>query len=175
MFTVWILSAITLLSVGAIATQRSRKRRVDRLRAEWGRPASRTHRLDAMAESHASRVAVTHGRSLDARTWSDLNLDEVFSAIDRTESTLGQHALYHRLRTTPVADHLESFEAIVNRMSVDEVARERAQLARTGHDENSDRPSPALRRPGSAAQSRRDHRRNARPKARDDANSPVKR
>jgi len=43
-----------------------------------------------MAASHASRVAITRGRSLDSRTWADLNLDDVLIAIDRTESTLGQ-------------------------------------------------------------------------------------
>ena len=69
------------------------------------------------------------GRSLDERTWVDLNLDEVFAAIDRTQSTLGQHALYHRLRTAPVADHLEAFEALVRRITLDPAARERAQVA----------------------------------------------
>ena len=40
-------------------------------------------------------------------------MDDVFAAVDRTQSTLGQHALYHRLRTAPVADHLAAFEALV--------------------------------------------------------------
>ena len=64
---------------------------------------------DRTDPSHGRHVYITPqpespfsaGGSLDERTWVDLNLDDVFAAIDRTQSTLGQHALYHRLRTAP--------------------------------------------------------------------------
>jgi hypothetical protein len=86
--------------------------------------------MDAIRASHQSRLSATESSaSLDDRTWDDLNLDEVFAALDRTESTLGQHALYHRLRTAPIADHLDAFEALVTRMSADVQIRERAQMA----------------------------------------------
>jgi hypothetical protein len=68
--------------------------------------------MDAMFTSHVSRIAILGGRSLDERTWGDLNLDDVFAAIDCTQSTLGQHALYHRLRTAPTAVHIGAFEAL---------------------------------------------------------------
>lgn len=42
--------------------------------------------------------------------------------------TLAQHALHYRLRSAPVAAHLEAFESLVTRMSGDAPARERAQL-----------------------------------------------
>jgi hypothetical protein len=67
--------------------------------------------------------------TVDDRTWEDLHLDDVFAAIDRTESTLGQHALYHRLRSAPEPLHIDAFEALVTRFSMDAPARERAQLA----------------------------------------------
>jgi hypothetical protein len=86
--------------------------------------------MDAIADVSRSRRRHTSNDSfLDDRTWNDLNLDEVFESIDRTESTLGQQALHHRLRTAPVANNLQAFEALVNRMASDEVARERAQIA----------------------------------------------
>ena len=92
----------------------------DRSRAEVGR-----HR-----RVHRSRVAHGEGvASLDDRTWDDLNLDDVFAVLDRTEGTLGQHALYHRLRTAPVAEHLEAFEALVTRLGSDAPLRERTQTA----------------------------------------------
>ena len=104
-----VLPALLLLVVAAI--RRSRRQRLARIRATWGAPIERVRRMDAMSTSHAARITVfTGGRSLDERTWVDLNLDDVFAAIDRTQSTLGQHALYHRLRTMPVADHLGAFE-----------------------------------------------------------------
>lgn len=121
--------ALAPLFAGA-ALRFGRRRRLARIRAAWGVPVDRTRRMDAMAASHRSRLAGTSAaRSLHDRTWSDLDLDAVFAAIDRTQSTLGQHALYHRLRTMPVADHLAAFEALVTRMERDAEARERAQLA----------------------------------------------
>jgi hypothetical protein len=127
---IWVVVLALVLLLGAAAFQRSRRQLLAGIRTSWGQPIERVRRIDAISKSHASRVAVaTSSRSLDSRTWVDLNLDEVFAAIDRTQSTLGQHALYHRLRTAPVADHLEAFEALVSRMSLDVPARERAQMA----------------------------------------------
>ena len=85
--------------------------------------------MDRIADAHRSRVAAAGGASMDDRTWDDLNMDAVFAALDHTASTLGQHALYHRLRTTPEADRLEAFEALVERMTADVPARERARRA----------------------------------------------
>lgn len=86
--------------------------------------------MDAIAASHQSRLSSMGSRaSLDARTWEDLNLDAVFELLDRTESTLGQHALYHRLRTAPVAEKLEVFDLLVSRFERDIRLRERAQRA----------------------------------------------
>ena len=59
------------------------------------------------------------GRSLDDRTWADLNLDDVFTSIDRTTSTLGRQALYHRLRSAPLGDDLETFEVLSERLRND--------------------------------------------------------
>jgi hypothetical protein len=127
------LVVLGLLLVAAMAIAIARAARgslLARIRAAWGRPIERTRKLDAMAESHRSRASRPGAAgSLDDRTWADLDLDAVFVALDRTESTLGQHALYHRLRTAPIAGSLDAFEALVNRMSADVPSRERAQMA----------------------------------------------
>jgi MutS domain V len=126
----WIVALTIVGLIAMAAIRRSRARRLARIRSGWGLPTERVRRMDAMAASHAARIADFPDRaSLDDKTWADLNLDQVFAAIDRTQSTLGQHALYHRLRTAPVADHLLTFEALVCRMSLDAAARERAQVA----------------------------------------------
>jgi hypothetical protein len=128
--------------------------------------------MEAIAEYHRSRVdaeregpqtetatATETGpgrrrRSLDDRTWNDLDLDAVFAAIDRTESTLGQQAFYHRLRTAPVADHPDAFEALVQRLTADESIRTRVRkvLARLQDPHGYDlwwiaQPGAILRRP----------------------------
>ena len=125
------MAAAALAALLALAAVRlARERRLARIRAAWGKPVHRTRRMDAIVASHRSRLARTNpAPSLDDRTWTDLDLDAVFGAIDRTQSTHGQHALYHRLRTSPAGGHLGPFEALVARMERDAAARERAQLA----------------------------------------------
>jgi hypothetical protein len=124
----WLLLPALLLPAVAALIRRSRKQRLARVRAMWGMPIERLRSMDAISTSHARRVDVLGGGSLDERTWADLDFDQVFAALDRTQSTLGQHALYHRLRTAPVADHLDAFDALVRRMTVDATARERGQM-----------------------------------------------
>jgi hypothetical protein len=118
-----------ILAAGTL--RRGRARRLARLREDWGKQVSRTRNMEAIAGSYHSRLAAAalSAGDLDNRTWQDLNLDEVFAALDRTESTLGQHALYHRLRMAPATAHLDAFEALVNRIGADPALRERAQLA----------------------------------------------
>ena len=56
--------------------------------------------MASIAGSHHPCVDVAGGRgSLDDRAWDNLDMDAVFAAIDRTESTVGQQRLYHRLRS----------------------------------------------------------------------------
>src|SRR5580692_5732288 len=124
--------AVVAVLIGTVATLRaSRRKSLNRIRAEWGAPLERDRKIDAIRRSHRSRLDAVgvSGSSLDDRTWDDLNLDDVFDIVDRTESTLGQHALYHRLRSAPGADNLHTFDALTTRMSTDALGRERAQIA----------------------------------------------
>jgi len=125
-----IAVAVVVAAVIAIRFMRAaRTRALERLRGEWGQPVARPHRMDAIRASHQSRVQATGASSMDDRTWADLDMDDVFAALDRTAGTLGQHALYHRLRTSPSGAELDAFAALVERMSVDAAVRERAQIA----------------------------------------------
>jgi hypothetical protein len=127
-----LIAAIVVLLAGAtvVVRRRGRAKAVRMLRARWGQPADRERRLETIAASHRSRMsAMPFGTSLDDRTWDDLDLDDVFAALDHSESTLGQHALYHRMRTAPVAHHLEAFDALLSLFERDAALRERAQTA----------------------------------------------
>ena len=124
------LGLVVAVAIAAAVVRAARRSLLARIRAEWGQPVDRPRKLDAIAASHRSRASLPGADgSLDDRTWADLDLDQVFAALDRTQSTLGQHALYHRLRTAPAGGRLDVFEALVNRMSADVEARERAQMA----------------------------------------------
>lgn len=131
-----LLAAVAVLIALAVAAQwmsrRNRQQLLAGIRANWGKPSTLPRRMDAIAEYHRSVVlARGAGRSLDDRTWTDLNMDAVFQSIDRTGSTLGQQALYHRLRRQ-TADDLVEFEPLIERMSQDTPGRERVQVALSG-------------------------------------------
>ena len=86
--------------------------------------------MSAIASYHFALAGGGAGApALDDRTWADLNLDDVFALVDRTQSSVGQQLLYRRLRTAPQGDHLDAFEALVARMNGDAAAREAAQAA----------------------------------------------
>lgn len=128
-----VVALIVLVVAAELFSRRSRARLLSGIRANWGKPSTRERKMDAIAEYHRSIVeAEGAGGCLDDRTWSDLNLDEVFQAIDRTESTLGQQALYHRLRSRHDVVSLEAFEELVSKLAADAPMRERVQLALAG-------------------------------------------
>ena len=122
---------LRLLLFIALSIRAGRASKLDGIRSRWGRGWQRTYEFGAIASSHASRLAVSPSQySLDNRTWHDLNLDDVFAAIDHTTSTLGQHALYHRLRTLPAAAHDNTeFETLTTLVANQPSVRESAQLA----------------------------------------------
>ena len=122
------LAALVWLT--ARSSRRTRERLLEEFRLGWGQPRDRVRKMDVIADYHRSRAgAEAASRSVDDRTWDDLNMDAVFAALDRTESTLGQQVLYHRLRTAPVGAHLDAFAALTERMASDVAARETAQVA----------------------------------------------
>ncbi len=130
MFLEIAIVVLGLMGMAVLASRRSRGRLLARIRVDWGTPGQRSRDIAAITAACRSRLATLDRRStLDDRTWADLNLDQVFAAIDRTGSTLGQQALYHRLRTAPLSENLDTFSALVDRMTADVAARERAQLA----------------------------------------------
>ena len=115
--------------------------------APWGQMRARARDLKDLAAGFAARGGTSIGAALDSRTWDDLNLDDVFTVLDRTESVVGQQVLYARLRQPSAENHLAAFEALVAGLSDDVRSRERAQLALAGlADATDERPVRAAAR-----------------------------
>ncbi len=101
---------VASIGVAVAIVRRGRALHLARLRESWGKPIARTRKIEAIVASYRSRIQGSDDAGfLDDRTADDLNLPEVFAALDRTTSTLGQHALYYRLRTSPAAARLDAF------------------------------------------------------------------
>jgi hypothetical protein len=116
---------LVLSAIAAVSSWRNRRRELERVRADWGKPRERDRDMAAIAEFFRAQRDQDGG--IDDRTWDDLLLDSVFATIDRTETGLGRQLLYARLRASRNVP-LEAFEALVGQMSGDAVTRERTQL-----------------------------------------------
>lgn len=121
------LGLFLLAGLIAWSSWKSNSRRLARIRADWGRPRNRRRDLEAIADLFECHDAASE--SIDDRTWHDLLLDDVFAALDRTESSVGQQMLYRRLRSAPAPRALSAFEALVTRAASGSRIREHAQLA----------------------------------------------
>ncbi len=126
----WLpLGIVAFLFAGlALLQRRHRRTLLARFRAEWGHPSERERDIRAIWLYHGT-LATESECPLDERTGKDLDLDALFAVLDRTESTVGQQLLYHRLRTTPTSDNLEAFESLMVRLGEDARERERVQLS----------------------------------------------
>lgn len=89
----------------------------------------RAYKMDVIRSSHRARLDQFGDRPLDARTASDLDLDQVFLAVDRTASSLGQHALFHRLHVCVDEPARASMEPLVCHFTLNSVDRQRAHDA----------------------------------------------
>jgi len=134
-----VVTALLIIVLVAIAGHYMRERgrpSLKQLREEWGKPVDRQRDLTPIAEYHRWRADQEGGSTyLDDRTWSDLHLDLVFSKVDRTQSTIGNQLLYHRLRSYPSEEELKRYERLVQYFETHEEARFGAQLllARLSH------------------------------------------
>lgn len=129
---IWIafLVALGAVVVWRVTMSSRRQKTLRELRSDWGKPQDRERDMEAISAYHRSLQQDDRaGEGMDDRTWRDLDFGPLFGKLDRTESTLGQQALYHRLRMPPDAAKLDAFEALVTRMDEDVDARDRARMA----------------------------------------------
>jgi len=124
------LVALALWAGTRILRQRRQRKLLAALRARWSTWRDRERDFTVISSYFRARAAADPPTIVtDDRTWADLNLDDVFAMIDRTESGVGQQVLYTRLRAAPLGPHMPAFEAIVERLRADTALRERVQIA----------------------------------------------
>lgn len=106
-----------------LKNQEKRLRR--KIRAEWGTFAEKrftSEELYMIASYHRQQAA---GFSIDDITWHDTAMDEVFTALNRTYSSVGEEYLYHVLRTPSFSDEeLKERSRVAGVFTENEKARE---------------------------------------------------
>lgn len=123
-----ILPAIVVLVVatGKIRKVTNRRRRLDFIRAKWSLPAE-----DVRNFSQIERyLNVCHEKlNLSGETAADLDIDGLFSVVDRTNSRPGQQYLYKKLRTHKLDDKdFDTQERRIEMLCSDEFTRETVEL-----------------------------------------------
>lgn len=76
---------------------RSEKMRRESLRASWGREFEQPKNMDLIAMVFHKKPC--HSSCVDEATWQDLDMDGLFSKIDRCLTMLGRQNLYGQLRS----------------------------------------------------------------------------
>lgn len=98
---VWIIIAVFvvggIISMMLSARSTGRKQRAE-LKERFGQIPDGDVEFDSVAVPWRSGVDKESGCFVDDTTWSDLDMDEVFSRIDSCETSLGEEYLYLLLR-----------------------------------------------------------------------------
>lgn len=99
----YVIIAIVLVSIFLVLSffensKKSRKYRIKKLRELFGKKSNRVfgdgeyEHIDGFFRNHKEDFVI------DEITWHDLNMDEIFSDINYTQSSAGEEYLYYRLK-----------------------------------------------------------------------------
>lgn len=110
--------------------QRSKLMR--QIKNTWGHPKQAKCRHQDISLYHdlcSKRILLEkQDKVLDDWTWSDLHLEDIFSQIDHSQSTVGKQILYHILRTPSFrTEELAQRDQLADYFSVNTAIREQLQ------------------------------------------------
>ncbi|MFC1565097.1 hypothetical protein ACFL6G_09185 [candidate division KSB1 bacterium] len=79
---------------------KSKKQKLlEEIREQWGLEIDRKRNSDLISVFFRKEAEKSQEYLVDDKTWYDLNMDEIFSKIDRTATPVGRQYLYKMLRT----------------------------------------------------------------------------
>lgn len=98
----WIISILIITILILIySRQRSKTKReqyLSKLRLDWGKPKETTqYNFDLISSYHLATLNNSVFQNISNTTNQDLDLDDIFTFLDRTSSAIGQQYLYHKL------------------------------------------------------------------------------
>ncbi|UII20370.1 hypothetical protein [Fulvivirga ligni] len=84
----------------------SRKKEEARLLESFGKLKDESFYFDKIDRYFRKNIPSGTLQTIDDKTWNDLDMDEIFMFLDRTQSQIGQQYLYHTLRSIPNSGQL---------------------------------------------------------------------
>jgi hypothetical protein len=126
----WLPGLLLLLVLffvsGYLRSRNLKKKKLAEIREQWGKPKY-TNRNFKLIPAYLNTG--DEGSDIADTTASDLNIDDVFSYIDRTNSRPGQQYLYKKLHSPQIDEnYFKSLEQRVERINSDQTLRELTQL-----------------------------------------------
>jgi len=106
-YVVFFLIAVTAISVVITVVNNitSKRKRVAALKANYGKPPTVDDFFQLDSVSRYNKYMEIHNPSqerVDAITWNDLDMDNVFNRINACQTSVGEEYLYHCLHELPL-------------------------------------------------------------------------
>lgn len=101
------------------------------LREDWGKEKKKDRNFSEIESFYRYSTTEPNDNdiSIDGQTWSDLNMDELYSRIDRTLTNPGECILYQILRTPLLSDEiLKKRNEIIRLFETNKDIREKVQI-----------------------------------------------
>lgn len=95
-----------------IGGNRNRKKLLER----FGKRKEGYFQMDGIKSYAANSSPTDKQLIINDRTWSDLDMDEVFMYLDRTSSAIGQQLLYARLRGISSFESTDDWEQLIEKL-----------------------------------------------------------
>lgn len=108
----------------------SKKKKLEELRALWGKPIERISNFGLIENYHKLKASNSDGEYVDDKTWADLNFDSIYSFLDRNISGPGRQYLYHLMHKYEDNEEvLNKRYELISYFRMNPLIREKVQLA----------------------------------------------
>ncbi|MFM7852369.1 MAG: hypothetical protein ACKO96_10755, partial [Flammeovirgaceae bacterium] len=117
---------VVVIVVLDFSRKRREKKRIEKIRAEWGKPKNELFDFDKI-QKYSDIVTETKFHRLTEQTLVDIDFYRLFEFVDRTTSRVGQQFLFKKL-LEPTNEMSNNPESFVKLFSSDKQIREVIQL-----------------------------------------------
>ncbi|WP_299586050.1 hypothetical protein [Mucilaginibacter sp.] len=121
-----LILGIILLIIGFLKSSHLKKKKLAEIKERWGKPKDIYRSFKLIA---AYLTAYGSKSDIADATATDLDIDDVFSYIDRTNSKPGQQYLYKKLHSPEISEtYFNTLEQRIEQINKDQTLRELTEL-----------------------------------------------
>ena len=94
--TYFLLGLILLILLASLIFKKNDEKILAEIRRNWGRAIERYRNID-LIEKYPENKDEDHFHQLTSQTLKDIDIENLFSVLDRNLTTIGQQTLYHKI------------------------------------------------------------------------------